>query len=150
MTNALINVGKDNDTTYISKKVETKVDKISIYNALNNPDENVADNINMKIELVDVLLEQIEMVNDEDDGIEVVSETGEIVEEEPETTVAVRTVLIDKDGKSYQAVSKGVYNSIKQIINIFGEPSTWEDPLTVEVKQVKVKRGSMLTLNILG
>jgi len=150
MTNALIPVGKDNDTTYISKKVETKVDKISIYNALNNPDENVADNINMKIELVDVLLEQIEMVNDEDDGIEVVSETGEIVEEEPETTVAVRTVLIDKDGKSYQAVSKGVYNSIKQIINIFGEPSTWEDPLTVEVKQVKVKRGSMLTLNILG
>ena len=150
MTNALIPVGKDNDTTYISKKVETKVDKISIYNALNNPDENVADNINMKIELVDVLLEQIEMVNDEDDGIEVVSETGEIVEEEPETTVAVRTVLIDKDGKSYQAVSKGVYNSIKQIINIFGEPSTWEDPLTVEVKQVKVKRGFMLTLNILG
>ena len=150
MTNALIPVGKDNDTTYISKKVETKVDKISIYNALNNPDENVADNINMKIELVDVLLEQIEMVNDEDDGIEVVSETGEIVEEEPETTVAVRTVLIDKDGKSYQAVSKGVYNSIKQIINIFGEPSTWDDPLTVEVKQVKVKRGSMLTLNILG
>ena len=150
MTNALIPVGKDNDTTYISKKVETKVDKISIYNALNNPDENVADNINMKIELVDVLLEQIEMVNDEDDGIEVVSETGEIVEEEPETTVAVRTVLIDKDGKSYQAVSKGVYNSIKQIINIFGEPSTWEDPLTVEVKQVKVKRGSMLTLNIVG
>ena len=150
MTNALIPVGKDNDTTYISKKVETKVDKISIYNALNNPDENVADNINMKIELVDVLLEQIEMVNDEDDGIEVVSETGEIVEEEPETTVAVRTVLIDKDGKSYQAVSKGVYNSIKQIINIFGEPSTWEDALTVEVKQVKVKRGSMLTLNILG
>jgi len=150
MTNALIPVGKDNDTTYISKKVETKVDKISIYNALNNPDENVADNINMKIELVDVLLEQIEMLNDEDDGIEVVSETGEIVEEEPETTVAVRTVLIDKDGKSYQAVSKGVYNSIKQIINIFGEPSTWEDPLTVEVKQVKVKRGSMLTLNILG
>ena len=150
MTNALIPVGKDNDTTYISKKVETKVDKISIYNALNNPDENVADNINMKIELVDVLLEQIEMVNDEDDGIEVVSETGEIVEEESETTVAVRTVLIDKDGKAYQAVSKGVYNSIKQIINIFGEPSTWEDPLTVEVKQVKVKRGSMLTLNILG
>ena len=150
MTNALIQVGKENDTTWISKKVETKVDKISIYNALNNPDENVADNINMKIELVDVLLEQIEMVNDEDDGIEVVSETGEIVEEEPETTVAVRTVLIDKDGKSYQAVSKGVYNSIKQIINIFGEPSTWEDPLTVEVKQVKVKRGSMLTLNILG
>ena len=150
MTNALIQVGKENDTTWISKKVETKVDKISIYNALNNPDENVADNINMKIELVDVLLEQIEMVNDEDDGIEVVSETGEIVEEEPETTVAVRTVLIDKDGKSYQAVSKGVYNSIKQIINIFGEPSTWEDALTVEVKQVKVKRGSMLTLNILG
>ena len=150
MTNALINVGKDNDTTYISKKVETKVDKISIYNALNNPDENVGDNINMKIELVDVLLEQIEMVNDEDDSIEVVAETGEIFEEEPETTVAVRTVLIDKDGKSYQAVSKGVYNSIKQIINIFGEPSTWEDPLTVEVKQVKVKRGSMLTLNIVG
>ena len=100
-----------------------------IYNALNNPDERVANMINKKILLTDVLIEIRDIVDEE---------TG-IIEQVP------RVVLIDADGKSYQATSVGMFNAIVNLINAFGEP-TWAEPLEVEVKQVPTKRGSMLTL----
>ncbi len=148
MSNSLVAVNNEESNMYVSKEVKSLDDKKAIYNALNNPDEDVASQINKDINVVDFLLEEVELSNDvdEDDEIPFNAETGEIVE--PEKVIAVRTILIDEDGESYQAVSKGVYNSVKQIINIFGEPSQWKEPLSVKVKQVKVKRGSMLTLEI--
>ena len=118
--------------SYISLKTETKEDKILLYNAMNNPTSSISDHINEKLFIENVILEEIQLTD---------NETGEI-------TTAIRTVLIDPKDNSYQAVSKGVFNSIKQIISIFGEPITWVEPLEVEVKQVKVEKGSMLTLNL--
>ncbi len=69
-------------------------------------------------------------------------ETGEI-EDKP------RTVLIDTNGESYIAgVSVGVFNSVREILRIFGEPSTWEEPLTVMPVTVRTPKGNMLALEI--
>lgn len=105
--------------------------KKAVFNASNNPDHKVGDYINKVIVVKDVLAELIEVKNEE---------TGEM-------EVTPRVVLIDVDGKSYQAVSKGIFNALKKAIAIFGSPS-WEDGLPILVKQVSVGKGSMLTFDV--
>lgn len=100
-----------------------------IYNAMNNPQHRVSEFINQKIAIRDVLMEGLELVNEE---------TGEL-ERVP------RIVLIDDKGEAYQAVSKGIYNSLRNLVKAFGAP-TWEPALVVTVKQQPTKSGSMLTL----
>lgn len=110
---------------------ETFDGKMAVYNAANNPDAKVNDIINKRIEIRDVYAETIELVNED---------TGELEK-------APRIVLIDKDGKSYQCVSAGVFGALKKLNAIFGEP-TWVPPIPVEVKQLPTKNGSMLTLQV--
>ena len=109
----------------------THESKVAVFNASNNPDHKVGDYINKVIVVKDVLAELIEVTNDE---------TGEI-------EVTPRVVLIDMDGKSYQAVSKGIFNALKKAIAIFGAP-TWDEGLPCLIKQVSVGKGSMLTFDV--
>ena len=67
-------------------------------------------------------------------------ETGEVEE-------APRVVLIDDKGAAYQAVSAGMFSAVKKAIQIFGQP-TWDEPLPMLIKQISVKRGSMLTAEV--
>lgn len=102
-----------------------------IYNAMNNPTYKLADFINKKIVVENVLIEAMDMV-DED--------TGEIDR-------VPRVVLIAPDGESYMSVSVGVLNAIKNLYLACGS-APWEGGLELEVKQINVKRGSMLTLEM--
>ena len=109
----------------------THESKVAVFNASNNPDHKVGDYINKVIVVKDVLAELIEVTNDE---------TGEI-------EVTPRVVLIDVNGESYQAVSKGIFNALKKAIAIFGAP-TWDEGLPCLIKQVSVGKGSMLTFDV--
>lgn len=109
----------------------THESKVAVFNASNNPDHKVGDYINKVIVVKDVLAELIEVTNDE---------TGEV-------EVTPRVVLIDVDGESYQAVSKGIFNALKKAIAIFGAP-TWDEGLPCLIKQVSVGKGSMLTFDV--
>lgn len=109
----------------------THESKVAVFNASNNPDHKVGDYINKVIVVKDVLAELIEVTNEE---------TGE-------TELTPRVVLIDMDGKSYQAVSKGIFNALKKAIAIFGSP-TWDEGLPCLIKQVSVGKGSMLTFDV--
>lgn len=102
-----------------------------VFNAMNNPDHKVGDCINKVINVKDVLAEFIEVTNEE---------TGEL---EP----APRVVLIDENGESYQAVSKGIFNAVKKAIATFGAP-TWDEPLPCLIKQVSLGKNQMLTFDI--
>lgn len=109
----------------------THESKVAVFNASNNPDHKVGDYINKVIVVKDVLAELIEVTNDE---------TGEL-------EVTPRVVLIDMDGKSYQAVSKGIFSALKKAIAIFGAP-TWDEGLPCLIKQVSVGKGSILTFDV--
>lgn len=109
----------------------THESKVAVFNASNNPDHKVGDYINKVIVVKDVLAELIEVTNDE---------TGEV-------ELTPRVVLIDVDGESYQAVSKGIFNALKKAIAIFGAP-TWDEGLPCLIKQVSVGKGSMLTFDV--
>lgn len=114
---------------FCSIKEDSLEAKKLVYNASNNPMHKIDDYINKEIALKDVFVEIIELANEN---------TGELEQ-------APRIVLIDDKGESYQCVSTGIFGSLKKLMAVFGEP-TWEEPIHVVVKQVKVKRGTMLTL----
>ena len=73
-------------------------------------------------------------------GIIINEETGEI-------SRVPRVVLIDVDGKAYQATSVGMFNVIKNAYAVFGQ-APWTPPLKMHIKQKAVKNGSMLTATI--
>lgn len=104
-----------------------------IFAALNNPEFRIANFINKRIKVQNVLVEIREIMNEE---------TGEI-------DTAPRVVLISDDGKAYQAVSKGVFNAVKNAYEVFGK-APWEPPLEIEIKQIAVGKGSMLTFDVVG
>lgn len=104
-----------------------------IFAALNNPEYRIANFINKTLKVQNVLVEIREIMNED---------TGEI-------ETAPRVVLIAENGKAYQAVSKGIFNAIKNAYEIFGA-APWEPPLEIEIKQIAVGKGSMLTFDVIG
>lgn len=107
----------------------TRKTKIAVYNAINNADESLNDHIGEVLEIVNVVAFPVELADEE---------TGEIVR-------ALKTVLVDKSGKTFTAVSQGVTNSLSRIFSIIGTPEdgAWEkEPVKMKVKQVKTRNGN--------
>lgn len=100
--------------------------KVAIYNAINSADESLADHIGEVLEIVDVVAHPVTLVQEE---------TGEVIE-------SLRTVLIDKNGKSYTAVSQGITNSLSRIFSIVGMPSWKDEPVKMKIKQIKTNNGN--------
>ena len=100
-----------------------------VFNALNNPTHKIKDYVNQKITVANVLVEANEILDEE---------TGELEK-------APRCVLITPEGDSYMALSKGIFNSIKNAFISYG-PAPWSPAITFTVKQRSVGRGTMLTL----
>lgn len=118
-------------TQFTSVVAVTDEDKARLFNAMNNPDERISNMINMKIMAKDLYIEVVNCTN---------TETGVV-------TACPRIVIIDDKGKSYQAVSIGIYSALKKVIQVFGSP-TWEKPIPLEVKQITKGDRKMLTLNV--
>lgn len=118
---------------YCSMKVESKEDKMRLYNAMSNPDKRLADCINSVINVKDVYAETVYLKN-EDTGL---------------TEPAPRVILIDEDGTSYSSVSVGVFSALKKMISVFGSP-TWEEPIKVKILQQTKGNRKMLTLSVVG
>ena len=138
MNNQLMNI-EDNELNifeqgnqkpaYCSIVAESFDDKAKIFNAMSSPDERLRNHINEIIKIRDVYCEIVECVN----------------KETSETSEAPRVVLIDTEGKSYQCVSSGIFNSLKRLFTVFGMP-TWEKGVPCKVKQVSNGERQILTL----
>lgn len=104
-----------------------------IFNAMNNPQHRIADSINTVIPVTDYLIEMTEIVNEETGAVDKVP----------------RVVLVDEKGEAYQAVSFGMFNVVRNVVNVCGN-APWNPPVKLKIKQVPVKRGSMLTADMVG
>lgn len=123
---------------YCTLDTTTAEGKKKLYNATNRPDYNLSEFINKRIRIKDIYVDVNAKLNTDKE-----SDNYGVMENKP------RTVIIDENGVTYIAgVSVGIFNAIREIIRIFGNPKTWTEPLEVEVKQVATKRGNMLTLEI--
>ena len=103
--------------------------KVAIFNAINGADESVADHIGEVLEIVNVVAHPVELPDEE---------TGEIIE-------CLRTVLVDKNGKTYVAVSQGIASALSRIFSIVGTPDggAWEkEPVKMKIKQIKTRTGN--------
>ena len=138
MSNQLMNVEEqelnifeqgNQKPAYCSIVAETFEDKAKIFNAMSSPDERLRNHINEIIKIRDVYCEIVGCMN---------KDTGE-------TSEAPRVVLIDTEGKSYQCVSTGIFNSLKRLFTVFGMP-TWEKGVPCKVKQVSNGERQILTL----
>lgn len=109
---------------YCSMQAVDNRARVTLYNACNQPDK-IANHINETIKVLHVYAEIIPVTN---------KVTGAIDK-------APRVVLIDEQGKGFQAVSLGIYNAVKQLIHMFGDPSTWTAPHTVKVINVPLDGG---------
>ena len=118
---------------YYTGSLETKDDKKAFFNAIQNPDEQLRDHINKKIEVVNVYVAPVLLESSEEPGVQV---------------QCPRIVLFGADGTSYTCVSVGVYNSLKTLFQTFGDPGEWDEPITVEVKQVSRGTNQLLTLKV--
>ncbi len=98
--------------------------KIAIYNAINNKGESLDDYKNKVLEVVDVAAHPVSLTDEN---------TGEVVD-------ALRMVVIDKDGKNYDAVSQGIASSFQKIFAIVG-PAPFNPPLKIMVVEQKTRKG---------
>ena len=104
--------------------LSTTEGKLKAFKAINTPDHRIKDFINMEITIKDIYIESVSLQSIDE-------ATGETTLEK-----APRSIIIDDKGESYTAVSFGVFNSLKRMVEILGAPSTWEKPLKFKIKQV--------------
>ena len=117
--------------SFTSLKNETNEEKQILYKAMSNPDKRLGDCINTVIRAKDLFMEMVDMTN---------QETGEI-------STCPRIVIVDVNGISYQSVSFGVFNALKRVITVFGNP-TWEEGIPLKVIQVTRGEKKMLSLDV--
>lgn len=122
---------------YTSFSPDSMEGKMMLYNAINSPDNRIADFINTPIHLRDVVVSKVKLANK-------IDAVGDWTEEQPERE-GFRVILIDIDGKSYTATSTGIYNSISTLRSVFGTLH-FEEGINVVVRQIKTKNGNTLTL----
>lgn len=139
---ALANIGKDfigdltsREAVFCSMEPKTDKERTQLFNAMNNPEKRLADEINMTIKAKDLYCEVV-TVNHLDES------TGEITAQ-----TLPRIVIIDDQGVGHQCVSIGIYSAIKKVIAMFGSP-TWATPLNLKVKQISKGDRKMLTLEM--
>lgn len=115
---------------FSSMQADTPEARAHLYKAMNNPDARIGDCVNMKIVARDVYCEVVTVTNQ--DGVK---------------SQVPRVVIIDVDGKSYQAVSMGVFSAIKKLFQVFGVP-TWTDGLPLVVRQINKNDRRLLTFDV--
>lgn len=119
-----------NKKMFCTMDLENKENMVSLYNSLQECDVKLNDIKGSTIEVVNVFIEQKEVAERDEKTDEIIyDENGEV-----KTKTRFRTILFDSEGKTYVSAAYGIYNSLRQIIPIFGNPS--------EINPIKVKVGS--------
>lgn len=125
-----------NKKMYCTMDLEDKANKAALYNSLQECDVKLNDIKGTTLEVVNIFIEEKEVAVRDDKTDEVVyDEEGNV-----QTKTRFRTILFGSDGKTYVSAAYGVYNSLKQIIPIFGNPSP-ENPIKVKVGTRKLRSG---------
>lgn len=106
--------------------------QIKIYNAIASAEKKIADCINEVIEVVDVAAHPVTLCDEN---------TGEVI-------TVLRTILIDKKGVAYAAVSQGITNSLSRIFGIVGQPSWKNEPVKMKIRQVQTRNDNNKVLTI--
>lgn len=117
--------GTTNNNIYCSIVAKDNKEKKKLFNALENCDLLLNDCVGQKIKMKDLYIEAYES-DDEDSG---------------EAKTKFRTIIFDADGQTYATGSYGIYNVLNKIVAIYGLPTTWAEPVEVEVIKKPTRDG---------
>lgn len=126
-----------NRETFCTMNLDDEDNKISLYNSLQGCDVRLNDIKGTVLSVVEVFIEKKEVAERDEKTDEIIydEETGEI-----KTKIKYRTILFDDEGKTYVSSAYGIYNSLRQIISIFGNPSK-DNIIKVKVGTKKLNNG---------
>lgn len=126
-----------NRETFCTMDLDDEDNKISLYNSLQGCDVRLNDIKGTVLSVVEVFIEKKEVAERDEKTDEIIydEETGEI-----KTKIKYRTILFDDEGKTYVSSAYGIYNSLRQIISIFGNPSK-DNIIKVKVGTKKLNNG---------
>ena len=117
----------DNKPYFSSIKADNKESRLALFNALESCDKLISECKGEKITVKDVYIEKYMK-----DGKE-----------------KFRTIIFDKDGKTFVTTSYGIVNALNKIFALCGEPQTWAEPITVEIAERPLGNGkAALTLKV--
>lgn len=134
----ITNAGVGAMVTSLRANPNDRAASVRVFNAMNNPTDRVANHINETISVQDYLIEMTEIEDTDSYGNGLGS-----------YSVVPRVVLVAPDGTSYQATSYGIANAVRTVVMVCGE-APWVPPVQLKIKQVPTKRGSMLTVDMVG
>jgi hypothetical protein len=137
----LANLG-DGAATVVSSIVGDDFDtKVKIAGAVQDA-EPLRDHLGTTIELEHYVAQVVEIKDTDREGKEIVDEsTGEI-----RTLMAVRIILVAKDGKTYASISTGIGKALENILGIVGKPHTWPKPVKIKAVEQGPAMRRYLTL----
>ena len=91
-----------------------------------NSDQHIADVLNETLYMREFFVHRVVVFNEQ-------------TQEDVET---LRSVIVDRDGMTYSAVSDGAIDGFATILELFGPSSKWPtDGLPIQFKQVNTRRG---------
>lgn len=109
----------------------TREEQNLIYKAVTNA-ERLSDHLGQRLDVTDVLIQPVELAD---------PVTGEV-------DVNTRITLITEDRKAYTAISKGVETALKNMFQIFGDPS-WTPAIPLVAEKKRGNGGfEFMTLNL--
>lgn len=114
--------------------MSTPENRLKVLKYTNTPDHRLKDFINMDIVIKDIYIEAVSVLQEEKD-----EDGNDVYQKCP------RTIIVDDKGDSYVAVSFGVFNAIKRIVTLLGNPHSWEKPIKFKVKQIAKGDRAILT-----
>lgn len=115
--------------------------KVKIAGAVQDA-EPLRDHLGETIELEHYVAQVVEIKDKGNDGTETVDpNTGEV-----KTLMAVRIILVAKNGKTYASISTGIGKALDNLIGIIGQPSTWAKPVKVKAVEQGPAMRRYLTL----
>ena len=115
---------KSGNKVYSSLKGDDFATRKTVMGAMTNATK-IADVLGKKIVLTDFIIQTVDIADDN---------TGEMVE-------APRVILVDESGKAYDAISTALMGSLRDLVGVLGEPSSWPEPLPIVVKEERSRRG---------
>lgn len=127
-------VKKDNEltiinaasSTYTSFKPKNTEERKQLFNALEKCDEKLNDVIGKSIKVKNIVINEYPRKD---------KETGDPMSN------GHRTILFDDEGKTYVTASNYFFIAIAKLLNTFGEPDTWEEPMEIKIVKKPVKNG---------
>lgn len=112
---------------YSSFTASTQAEKAKLLNAMQNPTYKLdqVEKVNV-IMAQDIVAHKVQLTD---------MNTGEAI-------IADRIIIVCPNGETVAGVSKGFKGGISNIMNVFGQPSTWESPLPLYISSVKTRNGN--------